>query len=100
MAAMRYLHIFIFFFRELGASSSYSCDVKLLLEKVKLSLQSTSENLLLSSWNSSVPVCQWRGVKWVFSDGSPLHCTDLSSPQWTNFSLFNDSTLHLLSLGD
>ncbi|KAG7543195.1 Leucine-rich repeat [Arabidopsis thaliana x Arabidopsis arenosa] len=31
-------------------------------------------------------------------DGSPLHCTDLSSPQWTNISLFNESTLHLLSL--
>ncbi|CAH8276943.1 unnamed protein product [Arabidopsis lyrata] len=31
-------------------------------------------------------------------DGSPLHRTDLSSPQWTNISLFTESTLHLLSL--
>ncbi|CAH2079356.1 unnamed protein product, partial [Thlaspi arvense] len=98
MATLRFLHIFFFFLVELGATSSSSYDVKLLLEKVKPSLQGTSENLLLSSWNSSVPVCQWRGVKWVFSNGSPLHCTDLSSPQWTNVSLFNDSTLHLLSL--
>ncbi|KFK39767.1 hypothetical protein AALP_AA3G285100 [Arabis alpina] len=96
MAALRFL--FFFFLVKLGATSSSSTDVKLLLEKVKPSLQGNSENLLLSSWNSSVPVCQWRGVKWVFSNGSNLHCTDLSSPQWTNISLFNDSTIHLLSL--
>ncbi|ESQ56403.1 hypothetical protein EUTSA_v10024625mg [Eutrema salsugineum] len=98
MAALKLLHIFFFFSVILGTSSSSSSDVKLLLEKVKPSLQGNSENLLLSSWNSSVPVCQWRGVKWVFSNGSPLHCTDFSSPQWTNISLFKDSTLHLLSL--
>ncbi|KAG2321356.1 hypothetical protein Bca52824_014569 [Brassica carinata] len=106
MDSQRFLHVFFFFFffelilhchclTPLSASS----DVKLLVGKIKPSLQGTSESLLLSSWNSSVPVCQWRGVRWVFSDGSPLQCTtDLSSPQWTNFSLYNDSSLHLLSL--
>lgn len=72
--------------------------MKLLMGKIKTSLQGNSESLLLSSWNSSVPICQWRGVKWVFSDGSPLQCSDFSSPQRTNVSLFNDSSLHLLSL--
>lgn len=34
----------------------------------------------------------------MYTNGSPLVCTDLSSPQWTNISLFKDSSLHLLSL--
>lgn len=79
-------------------SSSASSDVELLLGKIKASLQGNSENLLLSSWNSTVPMCQWRGLKWVFSNGSPLLCTDLSSPQSTNLSLFKEPSLHLLSL--
>ncbi|KAK7860082.1 putative kinase-like protein TMKL1 [Quercus suber] len=79
-------------------SSSASSDVELLLGKIKASLQGNSENLLLSSWNSTVPMCQWRGLKWVFSNGTPLLCTDLSSPQSTNLSLFKDPSLHLLSL--
>ncbi|KAG5406160.1 hypothetical protein IGI04_012279 [Brassica rapa subsp. trilocularis] len=101
MASLRFLHVFSFFHLIINCHSlSTSSDVKLLVGKIKPSLQGTSESLLLSSWNSSVPVCQWRGVKWVFSDGSPLQCTALSSPptQWTNLSLYNDSSLHLLSL--
>lgn len=77
---------------------SGSTDVELLLGKIKASLQGNTENLLLSSWNSSVPLCQWRGLKWVFSNGSPLSCIDLSAPQWTNLSLYKDPSLHLLSL--
>ncbi|KAL9360888.1 hypothetical protein Peur_012055 [Populus x canadensis] len=77
---------------------SASTDVELLLGKIKASLQGNTENLLLSSWNSSVPLCQWRGLKWVFSNGSPLSCIDLSAPQWTNLSLYKDPSLHLLSL--
>ncbi|KAL4362904.1 hypothetical protein GQ457_04G026680 [Hibiscus cannabinus] len=80
------------------ASSSSSPDVVLLLGKIKASLQGNTENLLLSSWNSSVPLCQWRGLKWVFSNGTPLSCSDLSSPQWTNLSLSKDPSLHLVSL--
>ncbi|CAF1705758.1 putative kinase-like protein TMKL1 [Brassica napus] len=104
MASLRFLHVFFFFFFHLILhchSLSGSSDAKLLVGKIKPSLQGASESLLLSSWNSSVPVCQWRGVKWVFSDGSPLQCTALSSSpssQWTNLSLYNDSSLHLLSL--
>ncbi|KAM1234322.1 hypothetical protein ACFX13_003995 [Malus domestica] len=79
-------------------TDSVSADVELLLGKIKASLQGNSQNLLLSSWNSSVPLCQWRGLKWVFSNGSILLCTDLSSPQWTNLSLSRDPSLHLFSL--
>ncbi|WCJ38136.1 transmembrane kinase-like 1 [Euphorbia peplus] len=83
----------------LSSPSSPSTDVELLLGKIKASFQGDNEeNLLLSSWNSSVPLCQWRGLKWVFSDGSLLSCTDLSSPQWTNLSLYKTPNLHLLSL--
>ncbi|XP_057483633.1 LOW QUALITY PROTEIN: putative kinase-like protein TMKL1 [Actinidia eriantha] len=78
--------------------SSSPSDIDLLLTKIKPSLQGKTENLLLSSWNTSVPLCQWRGLKWVFSNATPLLCTDLSSPQWTNLSLSKDPSLHLLSL--
>ncbi|KAJ6403691.1 hypothetical protein OIU84_011987 [Salix udensis] len=77
---------------------SASTDVELLLGKIKASLQGNTENLLLSSWNSTVPLCQWRGLKWVFSNGSPLSCIDISAPQWTNLSLYKEPSLHLLSL--
>lgn len=73
-------------------------DIELLLGEIKPALQGNTENLLLSSWNHSVPLCQWRGLKWVFTNGSPLTCNDLSSPQWTNLSLSRDPSLHLLSL--
>ncbi|XP_058736957.1 putative kinase-like protein TMKL1 [Vicia villosa] len=75
-----------------------SSDVQLILFKIKPSLQGTTENLLLSSWNTSTPLCQWRGLKWVFTNGSSLSCTDLSSPQWNNLSFSKDPFLHLLSL--
>jgi len=96
--------LLLFFFTEgttLGepaSLSSASSDVELLWGKIRGSLQGNTENLLLSSWNASVPLCQWRGLKWVFSNGSPLLCSDVSSPQWTNLSLFKDPSLHLLSL--
>ncbi|XWS31317.1 hypothetical protein CRYUN_Cryun23aG0066300 [Craigia yunnanensis] len=100
------LYIFFFFVLTKGLcttlteslSSSSSPDVELLLGKIKASSQGNTENLLLSSWNSSVPLCQWRGLKWVFSNGTPLSCNDLSSPQWTNLSLSKDPSLHLVSL--
>ncbi|KAJ0052749.1 hypothetical protein Pint_01594 [Pistacia integerrima] len=79
-------------------SSSSSQDVELLLGNIKASLQGNTDNLLLSSWNLSVPLCQWRGLKWVFSNGSILSCTDLSSPQWTNLSLHRDLSIHLYSI--
>ncbi|GMH02521.1 hypothetical protein Nepgr_004360 [Nepenthes gracilis] len=79
-------------------SLSSPTDVELLLYKIKPVLKGSSENLLLSSWNSSLPLCQWRGLKWVFSNSTPLHCGGLSSPQWSNLSLYKDPSLHVLSL--
>ena len=70
------------------------------MTKIRPSLQGGTENLLLSSWNSSFPLCQWRGLKWAFGEGTPLICgeNDHSSPQWTNLSLYKDPSLRLLSL--
>ncbi|KAF2581213.1 hypothetical protein F2Q68_00003417 [Brassica cretica] len=68
MASLRFLHVFFFFHLILHCHSlSGSSDAKLLVGKIKPSLQGASESLLLSSWNSSVPVCQWRGkrLEWV-----------------------------------
>lgn len=79
-------------------SSSSSSDVEILLQKIKPSLQGKAESLLLSSWNVSVPLCQWKGLKWVFINGTSLLCDDLSSPQWTNLSLYKDASLHLASI--
>ncbi|KAA8543460.1 hypothetical protein F0562_021045 [Nyssa sinensis] len=93
-----FLIIFTFTLNGLTQSLSSSSDVELLLSKIKPSLQGNTENMLLSSWNTSVPLCQWRGLKWVFADGTPLLCRELSSPQWTNLSLSMDPSLLLLSL--
>ncbi|XP_054783103.1 putative kinase-like protein TMKL1 [Prosopis cineraria] len=99
MAFMKLFTIYAFMScYTLSLSSSASSDVELLLGKIKASLQGSSQNIILSSWNSSVPLCQWRGLKWVFSNASSLPCTDLSSPHWTNPSLFKDPHLRLLSL--
>ncbi|XP_071720994.1 putative kinase-like protein TMKL1 [Rutidosis leptorrhynchoides] len=75
-----------------------SSDVDLLLNRIKPSIQGKSKNLLLNSWNTSVPLCQWRGVKFVYSNGTPLECTDVSSKQWSNLSLSKDPDIHLMSL--
>ncbi|CAI9107478.1 OLC1v1006838C1 [Oldenlandia corymbosa var. corymbosa] len=80
------------------SSSSSSSDVELLLHKIKPALQGRAENLLLSSWNSSLPLCQWRGLKWVFTNGTSLACSDLSSPQWSSLFLYRDPSLHLSSI--
>jgi len=53
---------------------------------------------MLSSWNTTIPLCQWRGLKWVFENGTSLDCEGLSSPQWSNLSLYKDPSLYLLSL--
>ncbi|KAG7014489.1 putative kinase-like protein TMKL1, partial [Cucurbita argyrosperma subsp. argyrosperma] len=81
-----------------SSPSSVSSDVLLLLGKIRASLEGDTQNLLLSSWNYSLPLCQWRGLKWVFSSGTLLVCSDSSSPQWSNLTLFKDPSLHVLSL--
>ncbi|KAI7740245.1 hypothetical protein M8C21_003393 [Ambrosia artemisiifolia] len=75
-----------------------STDVDLILNRIKPSIVGQSPNLLLNTWNTSVPLCQWRGLKWIYTNGSPLACTDMSSPQWSNLTLFKDPSLHLHSL--
>eukprot|EP01018_Ginkgo_biloba_P019406 Gb_07915 [translate_table: standard] len=45
---------------------------------IKQTLQGGSDNLLLSSWNSSVPFCAWRGIQWAHEDGSLLDCSNSS----------------------
>ncbi|KAK4492440.1 hypothetical protein RD792_003248 [Penstemon davidsonii] len=95
MAALKFLSLYISLLLTLTHSAP---DIELLLQKIKPSLQGTAENLLLQSWNTSVPLCQWRGLKWAFNNGSMLLCTDLSSPHWTSLSLYQDPNLHLISL--
>nr|GMD17241.1 putative kinase-like protein TMKL1 [Ipomoea batatas] len=95
------LCIIVFFFTLFSSSSNALAppsDVEILLRKIKPSLQGNAENLMLSSWNAAVPLCQWRGLKWAFINGSSLQCVDLSSPQWTNLSLYTDPSLRLASL--
>ncbi|KAK4441534.1 putative kinase-like protein TMKL1 [Sesamum alatum] len=96
MAALKLLSLCICLLLTLTHSAS---DVELLLMKIKPSLQGpAAENLPLLSWNVSVPLCQWRGLKWAFTNGSSLLCSDLSSPQWTSLSLYKDPFLQLISL--
>lgn len=98
MALQRVLFsLYILFFIAFTSTSAAS-DVQLLLQNIKPSLQGNTDNLLLSSWNTSVPLCQWRGLKWVFTNGTSLLCSDLSSPQWTSLSLYRNPSLHLVSL--
>ncbi|XP_021763423.1 putative kinase-like protein TMKL1 [Chenopodium quinoa] len=82
----------------INGGSISSSDVDLLLYKIKPTLQGNSESLLLSSWNSTIPLCQWRGLKWVFSNGTSLACDSLSSPQWSSLTLFKDPSIHIQSL--
>ncbi|CAN0897846.1 Putative kinase-like protein TMKL1, partial [Linum grandiflorum] len=80
-------------------ASTTSTDVGLLLGKIKPLLQGNNENLLLTSWNSSVPLCQWRGLQWVYSNGSQLtSCSNNSAPEWSSLSLFKDPSLRISSL--
>ncbi|KAL8494317.1 hypothetical protein ACS0TY_025207 [Phlomoides rotata] len=95
MAALKLLSLYIPLLLTLTHSAS---DVELLLLKIKPSLQGTAENLLLLSWNTLVPLCQWRGLKWSFLNASSLLCDDLSSPQWSSVSLHKDPSLQLVSL--
>ncbi|KAF5202926.1 Receptor-like protein kinase [Thalictrum thalictroides] len=103
---MEFLHLYSFsiFFLLFSFSfctnslSTPSSDVLLLLGKIKTSLQGDTENLVLSSWNTSIPLCQWRGLEWVFSNGSPLVCDAISSRLRTNVSLYKDPSLQLFSI--
>ncbi|CAI9776631.1 unnamed protein product [Fraxinus pennsylvanica] len=95
MEALKLFPLYIALLLTLSHSAS---DVELILQKLKPSLKGDSENFLLSTWNASVPLCQWRGLKWAINNGTNLVCTDLSSPQWTSLSLYKDPFLHLISV--
>ncbi|CAA0825732.1 Putative kinase-like protein TMKL1 [Striga hermonthica] len=98
MAALKLLPLCISLLLSLTHSAS---DVDLLLQKIKPSLQGTAENLLLSSWNTSIPLCQWRGLKWALAGenaSSPPPCDGPTSPQWTNIYLHRSPYLQLVSL--
>ncbi|XP_010940648.1 putative kinase-like protein TMKL1 [Elaeis guineensis] len=90
----------LFFFSFFSAFASESSDVLLLLEKIKPALQGNSslENLQLSSWNASTPLCLWRGLQWTSSSagGALLRCND--SAVRSNRSLASDPSLQLLSI--
>ncbi|XP_077228216.1 transmembrane kinase-like 1 [Tasmannia lanceolata] len=90
--------LLIFFLFSSPATSQISSDVTLILGNIKTTLQGTSENPLLSTWNISQPLCQWRGLEWGFSDNSPLICDNSSSPQRNNITLSRDSRLQLHSI--
>ncbi|PKA65405.1 Putative kinase-like protein TMKL1 [Apostasia shenzhenica] len=77
---------------------SESADVLLLLNKIKPTLQgpTSPENLQLSSWNASSPICLWRGILWSHSDGSQLSC-DLPAFR-SNKSLLSDPSIQVVSI--
>lgn len=52
-------------------------DANLLLN-IKKSLQGESDNIMLSSWNASAPLCEWEGIKWAQENGALLDCKTTS----------------------
>ncbi|ERM98034.1 putative kinase-like protein TMKL1 [Amborella trichopoda] len=90
------LLFYLYFSVLLHTANSQNSDVILLLQSIKPALQGQNQHPLLSTWNLSTPLCQWRGLKWGFQDGSSLSCENPSSK--TNLSLARDPNLQLLSL--
>ncbi|RAL43425.1 hypothetical protein DM860_012566 [Cuscuta australis] len=101
---MEFLNLFFCFSIVFLSSSSMSAapppasDAEILLHKIRPTLQGEAQNLMLSSWNASIPLCQWRGLKWAFENGSSLLCEPMSSPQWVSLSLRSYPSLRLVSL--
>ncbi|KAH7669653.1 Non-specific serine/threonine protein kinase protein [Dioscorea alata] len=85
------LLLFTFSFSSISSLS----DPLLLLSKIKPALQGPSPNLQLSTWNSSTPLCLWRGLSWSLS-GAELRCND--STVRANLTLYSDPSLQLLSI--
>ncbi|CAN6476694.1 unnamed protein product [Victoria cruziana] len=91
-----------FFIPSPSFSQPLSPDVLLLIEKIKPALGGNPENFLLASWNTTIPLCQWRGLRWGFQNGSTLDC-ESHGPSYSasgnqSFSLLRDPSLQLLSL--
>ncbi|PHU07585.1 hypothetical protein BC332_24074 [Capsicum chinense] len=75
MALQIFLSLYIIFFiaftscpQVFISSPTVASDVQFLLQNIKSLLQGSTNNLLLSSWNTSVPLYQCRGLKYVFSN--------------------------------
>ena len=98
--ASNLLVLLIIFLRivESGASRPESevTDAILLLQKIKPALAGEGENVQLSSWNITFPLCLWRGLEWSFSDGTLLSCS--TSLQRSNLSLSIDGSLQLTAI--
>lgn len=78
-------------------AAQLSPDATLLVEiKSTLGGQSSDDNVLLSTWNSSIPLCQWRGIQWVKADGTLLNCN--SSLVRTNLTLYRDPSIFAYSI--
>lgn len=73
-------------------AAQLTTDAILLLEiKGTLGGQASGDNVLLSTWNASVPLCQWRGIQWIKADGTHLNCgTSLVS---RNLTLYRDPSI-------
>lgn len=71
------------------AGQKLSSEVSTLLQ-VKAALGNT-DSVVLSTWNESKPLCTWRKIQWIFSNGSLLDCS--SSALKNNLSLAQDSSV-------
>eukprot|EP00252_Welwitschia_mirabilis_P019019 TRINITY_DN4294_c0_g1_i1.p1 TRINITY_DN4294_c0_g1~~TRINITY_DN4294_c0_g1_i1.p1 ORF type:complete len:661 (-),score=69.51 TRINITY_DN4294_c0_g1_i1:82-2064(-) len=78
----------------LSPTCAQETDAGLLLS-LKETLANGQDNLLLSTWNSSEPLCQWRGVEWQ-KDFQSLDCN--SSQVRTDMSLFNDASIFVSAI--
>ncbi|WOL00019.1 hypothetical protein Cni_G08730 [Canna indica] len=93
-----FVYLSVFFCCCLSSSESTSSDVLVLLHKIKPALQGSADNAELSSWNFSLPLCLWRGLRWSTGAASAkLRCDDDPALR-SNLTLYSDPSLHLLSI--
>ncbi|XP_042453152.1 putative kinase-like protein TMKL1 [Zingiber officinale] len=92
--------IFVFALSSFSSSQPTSPDVLLLLNTIRPALEgAAAANAELSSWNTSLPLCLWRGLRWSAggSAASALRC-DNDSALRSNLSLSLEPSLRLLSI--
>ncbi|CAL9042632.1 unnamed protein product [Musa banksii] len=93
-----FLCCFAVYFFSFASSEPSSADVVLLLNKIKPALQGSATNAELSSWNVSLPLCLWRGLRWsAGGSAAKIRCEDDLALR-SNLSLSSDPSLHLLSI--
>ncbi|GLJ43302.1 hypothetical protein SUGI_0899250 [Cryptomeria japonica] len=64
-----------------------------------LSLKGTlgdDDNFLLSTWNASSPICQWRGIQWAKQGNTLLQCN--TSLVRSNLTLYRDPSIFVYSI--